>query len=196
MVLVELHRESRRDEQLRQIHPDVAAAHRAPYGAVRGVKADDRGRVQLAVIGRHAPIAIHGNTDRHVATDHPVVAELGDQVVFLVVAVEGPQAADARLPLRPEVVDPDVPAAADQHHVGRVGCGGQGVLAVGDAHARHALGLDAVAVREVSVGCECGGRKACDGQKCCDLLDMHGLPLMGGCSDDWVNKPANGGEMP
>ena len=131
MVLVDLFRECRRDNQLLEIHAELSFAAKQVIGACLS-----RGRVEAAtnrarrrdltsiVIGIHAAIAIDANADRHVPAQHFVVADFRDeeQVATAVHrAIYAGQTAAARyVAPRAEQVDADVKAAAGPDHAGRV----------------------------------------------------------------------------
>ena len=173
MILVQLVRPRRRNHELRQV--DTGITH--------GSGATGKCSIRISiVISRHATVAIHRNTQRHVAGNHFVVAELGNEIVFRAVAVvfaiqattwAAYVAVDRGFTLRAEIIDAGIPAIADQHHVGRVDGSSHRVLAVGNADTAHALGLHAVAVGEIAVGGKSRAGQAGKGDECCDFFQFH-----------------------
>ncbi len=155
VVVVELHGEGRRDENLLQIDP--------------GARLQGRKNFRVATV--HAAVAVHADADGHARVEHPVHPDFGDEKQRLVIARIGagdlrasgrahgrPQTAGgAHAAVGLEQTQSAVHAVADQRHAGRVGGCGQRILRQGDAHAPHAVGFDAVTRLKVTVG-GLGGR--------------------------------------
>ena len=143
------------DEALLQVHAGLARTEGATVAAV--------------VLGVHAAIGEHREAQRLGLGDLAVVAEMGDQE-GLVLALPsaghqveglrtlGAATLDAALPVRREELGADIRAVTDEGHARRVSGRGDAVLGQGGAGAGHALVNSAVAMGEVTVGCQCLGR--------------------------------------
>ncbi|MOA00706.1 hypothetical protein D3C78_1200790 [compost metagenome] len=105
----------------------------------------------VAIGGAHA-IAHHREPQTAARVEHPVGAELRNDVELPVLDAADGGTGELRAVVDLEQGHAEVQAVADQHHAGRVGGTGQGILGQGDDHAAHAFGLDAVAMGKGALG--------------------------------------------
>jgi hypothetical protein len=182
MLCIELVGHGRRNDQLHQVDAEPATAAQD----VGWNKGSGRGRaleIALRVRGVQTAVAIDRQAHRQVAAHHAVVAELGYQKRRLAAVDKTIDGRDRRaaafgVALGHEHVGAEVHAATGKHHPGWVGGAAEAVLCQRGGGAAHALGFEAVAVREVAVGGErrAGDAGGNDGKESEDRLRaFHGV---------------------
>ncbi|MCY1413156.1 hypothetical protein D9M71_285820 [compost metagenome] len=147
VALVDAPGQRRGNEHLSQVDASVASAAVGAEGIA-------------LIVGVHAAVAVHSQTEGEAFIELAGVTELGDQeglgIVAVVTAIGtrngGTANFHAALGLEPG--DAQIEAVAHQRDASRIAGGGQGILRQGVADAGHAEGLDPVAVGEVTVGGE------------------------------------------
>ncbi len=186
-------RDGRRHDQLHQVDPERSRAAQDVGGARAAVE------VALRVVGVHAAIAVDRDAQRQVVAQHVVVAGLRHAepvAVALDAAVQRRQAGAAALGVAPgtEEFEAEVEARARPDHAGGIGGSAERILRQGGGRAAHALGLEAVAVREVAVGGECGqgrqggrerGQAQCAGEYLHRSVSVLVVVVVVGC---WVTS--------
>jgi len=141
VLLVELHRDRRNDEHLREIDAGVRRAEETYGCRVRRV---------------HSAVAEDRQPYRQVIAQRLAVAQLGHEEALLVVgvveAVGLRMADDLAAAVGTEQVDAGVEPVTDESHARRVAAGRQRILGKRCRGAAHGLGLQSHSVREIAVG--------------------------------------------